>query len=79
MTANSNVTASGLDHAIHHPVAALVGIFAKIGNGLSTMTKSMQHARMISALNSLTDHQLSEVGIKRSEIADYANKLMANE
>jgi uncharacterized protein YjiS (DUF1127 family) len=83
MTANANVNASGFDHAIHHPVATLVGfvsaVASKTAKGLGAMTRSMQHARMLSTLNTFSDRQLAEIGIKRSEIASYAETLMAND
>nr|WP_282120660.1 DUF1127 domain-containing protein [Ruegeria atlantica] len=34
---------------------------------------------MLSTLSSMSDHQLAQIGISRSDIPEYAAKLMANE
>jgi uncharacterized protein YjiS (DUF1127 family) len=36
-------------------------------------------ARMLSALSNMSDYQLAQIGISRSEIPEYAEKLMADE
>ncbi|WP_259650477.1 MULTISPECIES: DUF1127 domain-containing protein [Roseobacter] len=36
-------------------------------------------ARMLSTLSSMSDHQLAQVGISRSDIPKYAATLMDNE
>ncbi|WP_366142120.1 DUF1127 domain-containing protein [uncultured Roseobacter sp.] len=36
-------------------------------------------ARMLSTLSSMSDHQLAQIGISRSDIPRYAEKLMATE
>ncbi len=41
--------------------------------------KTLQTARMISVLTKMSDFQLSQIGITRSEIPEYANELMKQE
>jgi len=51
----------------------------------ATMAKShsalraLQTARMMSTLAQMSDHQLTQIGISRSEIPQYAEKLMAED
>lgn len=41
--------------------------------------RAVQTARMVSTLMNMTDNQLAQVGISRSEIPQYAEKLMMDE
>lgn len=51
------------------------GALAKAQAGL----KAFQMARMMSTLSSMNDRQLAQIGISRSDIPTYAEKLMADE
>lgn len=44
----------------------------KFGAGV----RALQEARMMSTLSNMSDYQLTQIGIKRSEIPQYAEKLM---
>ena len=56
---------------------------SKFGSDLLATAKSVvkatQTARMMSVLAKMSDRQLAEIGIKRSEIARYAKRLMEDE
>ena len=45
---------------------------AKFGSGV----RALQDARMMSTLSNMSDYQLTQIGIKRSDIPQYAEKLM---
>ncbi len=44
--------------------------------GAHTFLISLQVARMMATLSNMSDHQLAQIGINRSEISDYAEKLV---
>lgn len=50
-------------------------VIAKAKSGLRTL----QMARMLSTLSSMSDHQLAQIGITRSDIPKYVETLMADE
>ena len=52
---------------------------AAIGSGMSAAGTSLKVARMASALSNLSDHQLAEIGIKRSDIMRRAEHLITSE
>lgn len=62
---------------------AVSRFLVQLGSDFAATTKSvlraMQTARMMSALASMNDHQLAAIGITRSEIPQYAEKLMSQE
>ncbi|WP_245744625.1 DUF1127 domain-containing protein [Aliiroseovarius sediminilitoris] len=41
--------------------------------------KALQMTRMLSTLSKLSDHQLAQIGITRSDIPSYAEKLMKDD
>ncbi|AXI44282.1 hypothetical protein C1J02_08705 [Sulfitobacter sp. SK011] len=41
--------------------------------------RTLQMARMLSTLSNMSDHQLAQIGIQRSDIPKYAETLMAEE
>lgn len=41
--------------------------------------KTLQIARMMTTLSNMSDHQLAQIGISRSDIPKYAETLMAKE
>ena len=41
--------------------------------------RTLQMARMLSTLSSMSNHQLAQIGITRSDMPKYAEKLMADE
>ncbi|RLK07918.1 uncharacterized protein DUF1127 [Ruegeria conchae] len=55
------------------------GFLARIGATANAALKALQTARMLSTLSNMNDHQLAQIGISRSDIPEYAAKLMANE
>jgi len=52
------------------------GFKTKIVDGLRVIFFQMQISRMISALSKLSDEQLDQIGIARSEIVPHANRLL---
>ena len=47
-----------------------------LGRGLGAAVKRLQYTRMIEALNHLTDAQLAEIELQRSDIPAYAHRLV---
>ena len=62
-------------HAFAAPFALLARLGVKARSGL----RALQMARMLSTLSSMSDHQLAQIGISRSDIPKYAATLMENE
>lgn len=60
-------------------VSVIAGIGGKTMAKTRSFTKSLQMARMMSVLSSMSDYQLVQIGISRSEIPKYAKSLMADE
>ena len=49
------------------------------GKWMGTVIRAMQFARMKSVLNNLPDEYLNQAGINRSEINEYAQKMIYGE
>lgn len=49
---------------------------ARLAAALGAAVKRLQCARMVTALGQLSDSQLAEIGIARSEIAAHAHRLV---
>ena len=62
-----------------HAVAASIAFLAWIGAKAKAAVKALQMARMLSTLSNMSDYQLAQIGISRSDIPEYAEKLMADE
>ena len=60
-------------------VSGIAGIGGKALAKTRTLKKSLQMARMMSVLSSMSDDQLFQIGISRSEIPKYAKTLMADD
>ncbi len=75
MAVNTQAPATYRDHAIAQSIAFLVWIRSTTKAAL----KALKMARMLSALSNMSDYQLAQIGISRSEISEYAEKLMADE
>ncbi len=63
----------------NHAFAAPLAFLARLGAKAHARLRAMQMARMLSTLSSMSDHQLAQIGISRSDIPRYAEKLMATE
>jgi uncharacterized protein YjiS (DUF1127 family) len=63
----------------HGFLLVLAGIGSKAMAKVKSALKALQMARMLSTLSSMSDHQLAQIGIQRSEIPEYAETLMAVE
>lgn len=50
-----------------------------LANGARSALASLQAARMLSLLENMSDHELTQVGISRSDIPSYVKKLMVRE
>ncbi|SEW04766.1 protein of unknown function [Aliiroseovarius sediminilitoris] len=60
-------------------VGTSIALLAWVGTRAKAALKALQMARMLSTLANMTDYQLAQIGISRSEIPEYAEKLMADE
>lgn len=88
MTANSHadgssrVTVATARLLLFKSVQRSVSVVAKFGGKALAKAhialKALQLARMLSTLSNMSDRQLAEIGISRSEIPEYAEKLMAD-
>tara|TARA_R110002094_G_C4858530_1_gene207478 strand:+ start:644 stop:829 length:186 start_codon:yes stop_codon:yes gene_type:complete len=56
-----------------------VSILARFGTNAHSAMKTLQMTRMLSTLSNMSDHQLTQIGIQRSDIPKYAESLMAND
>lgn len=61
-----------LDRLFH----ALVSFATEIGRKGSTGVKFVQFGQMQSVLNRLSDQQLAQIGVRRSDIPAYARQLI---
>lgn len=52
------------------------GFFKRVGDFLHTFAFSIQYAKTMQALCSLSDMELSRLGITRADIPNYAEKLI---
>ena len=70
---NRNFSATGVVSGI---VAAVEGFLSKALANAGSGLKAVQTARMKSTLSGMSDHQLAQIGISRSEIPKYAESLI---
>ncbi|MGJ8628740.1 MAG: DUF1127 domain-containing protein [Sulfitobacter sp.] len=73
---NRNFSAMGVVSGI---ATTLEGFFSKALTNAGSGLKAVQTARMKSTLSDMSDHQLVQIGISRSEIHKYAESLMSGE
>jgi uncharacterized protein YjiS (DUF1127 family) len=61
----------------------LPSVISRIGSkamaNATSVTRALQMGRMLSTLSNMSDHQLAQIGIQRSDIPKYAETLMAND
>lgn len=57
----------------------LATIVHRVRAGARSALRASQTGRMVSVLSGMSDEQLGQIGITRSQIGDYARELMANE
>ncbi len=74
MAANSQTAVTDRGYAITLSISFLAWIGAKA----NAVLKTLQMAKMLSTLSKMSDDQLAQIGISRSDIAEYAAKLMAD-
>lgn len=85
MTFNSHTAGPDTRHAatastsLSKMAHGFVSILARIGAKAHSALKSLQMAQMLSTLANMSDHQLAQIGIQRSDIPKYAETLMAEE
>ncbi|MBT3139999.1 DUF1127 domain-containing protein [Phaeobacter gallaeciensis] len=60
-------------------MTGFISILAKLGAQANAALKTLQMARMLSTLSGMSDTQLAQIGISRSNIPKYAETLMAKE
>lgn len=51
-------------------------VFRRLRGGLAAGVKRIQYARQMEALAQMPNHQLAEIGLRRSEIPAYAWRLI---
>jgi uncharacterized protein YjiS (DUF1127 family) len=82
MTVNSTDTGSDthLTERMTHAAFGALRLLSKFGALALAKTasaiKTLQTARMLTALSEMNDEQLNQVGITRADIPEYAAKLM---
>ncbi|MEM9105486.1 MAG: DUF1127 domain-containing protein [Pseudomonadota bacterium] len=59
--------------------ASVAGYLSAIARPLRIMLRASQYAQMVRVLKQMPDSTLSEIGISRSDIPDYAKSLFENE
>ncbi len=74
MAANSPTVVTDRSHAI----VLSSSFLAWIGTKANVVLAMLQMARMLSTLSKMSDDQLAQIGISRSNIPEYAAKLMAD-
>ena len=79
MAFNMNTTTSVRHPAIVVPFTLMTEFSAKFRGASHSFFKALQNARMVSTLTQMSDNQLKQIGISRTEIPEYAKKLMLNE
>jgi uncharacterized protein YjiS (DUF1127 family) len=85
MAINSDMAGSDTRHAATVKISlskmahGFASVLARIGAKAHSALKSLQMARMLSTLANMSDHQLAQIGIQRSDIPKYAETLMAEE
>jgi uncharacterized protein YjiS (DUF1127 family) len=85
MAFNSDMIGSDTRHAaaastsLSKMAHGFVSILARIGAKAHSALKFLQMARVSSTLANMSDHQLAQIGIQRSDIPKYAETLMAEE
>lgn len=62
-----------------HIFGTSIALLAWIGTKAKAALKALQMARMLSTLSNMSDYQLAQIGISRSEIPQYAEKLMTKD
>ncbi len=58
--------------------ARSIALLAMIGAKAHAALRALQMARMLSTLSNMSDYQLAQIGISRSDIPKYAETLMAD-
>ena len=85
MTVNSHTAGSEGRYTVTATISlskiahSFLSILARIGAKAKSVLNALQMARMLSTLSNMSDHQLAQIGIQRSDIPKYAETLMANE
>ncbi|MGJ8570837.1 MAG: DUF1127 domain-containing protein [Hoeflea sp.] len=85
MTVNLHTAGPDGRHAITASISlskiahGFLSILARFGAKAKSALKALQMARMLSTLSNMSDHQLAQIGIQRSDIPKYAETLMADE
>lgn len=71
--------AQPIRHDSTRVVSAVLVPFTRFAAIASEIVRTLQMGRMLSTLSSMSDEQLKQIGISRSEILPYAEKLMAKD
>lgn len=79
MTVNTQVPKPYVGYASIGFIALLARLGTKLMAKARAALRALQMARMLSTLSNMSDYQLAEIGISRSDIPKYAETLMANE
>lgn len=69
----------GGHQAMKAAISFLNRALAAVGSGVAAVGTSLKVARMASALSNLSDHQLAEIGVTRSDIMRHAEHLITSE
>ncbi|PVH30154.1 hypothetical protein [Pararhodobacter oceanensis] len=79
MAFNTHTVKPAGSPAVSAAIAALSRFGGKIKTQAQHLSKAIQLARMMSVLANMSDDHLELIGVTRSEIPAYAEKLLAGE
>ena len=85
MAVNSDMDELNVRHVVTSAISlpkivyGFLSLLAQIGVKAKSILKNIQMARMLSVLSRMSDYQLAQIGIPRSDIAKYAEALMVDE
>ncbi|PLS23325.1 DUF1127 domain-containing protein [Neptunicoccus cionae] len=74
-----NISESGLAAVRTRAFEAIASGFSVLKARASASLQSVQTARMISALQGMSNEQLEQIGVKRADIPAYAHQLVVEE
>lgn len=70
-----NEASTGSARPVLNGAAPLAGVLSAVARPLRAMLKASQYGQMVRVLKQMPDSTLTEIGISRSEIPEYARSL----
>ncbi|MBR9862300.1 MAG: DUF1127 domain-containing protein [Rhodobacteraceae bacterium] len=75
----NNISETGFASVRTRAFEAIASGFSGLKTRAAASLQSLQTARMISALQGMSNEQLDQIGVKRADIPAYAHQLVVNE